>query len=108
MNKTYIAMNFNNKDLNIETIYFTENFLNGDVVNPATQAKYTAEEKAALPAADLTAPEGAYIAISSFGPKQVLWFDQAAAAKIVSHTDALTVKGNSICTLDGQAVAEAM
>ena len=108
MNKTCIAMNFNSKDLNIENVYFTENFLSGDVVNPATQAKYTSEEKAALPAADLTAPEGAYIAISSFEPKQILWFDQATATKIVSHTDALTVKGNIICTLDGQTVAEGM
>ena len=101
-------MPFGNKDLNIENIYFTDAFLSSDVVNPVTQAKYTAEEKSALPAADLTAPEEAYIAISSYEPKAVLWFDRESAAKIVSHTDALIVKGNDICTLDGAAVASAM
>ena len=36
MNNTYIAMTMNNADLNVGTIYFTDAFLNADVVNPAT------------------------------------------------------------------------
>ena len=32
MNKTYIAMTMNNADLNVGTIYFTDAFLNADVV----------------------------------------------------------------------------
>ena len=108
MNKTYIAMTMNNADLNVGTIYFTDAFLNGDVVNPATQKKFTEEEKAALQAADLTAPEDAVIAISSASPETVLWFDAENAKAIVSHTDPLIVKGNEMITTDGTPVAKAL
>ena len=108
MNKTYIAMTMNNADLNVGTIYFTDDFLNGEVVNPVTQKKYTEEEKAALQAADLTAPEGAVIAVSSVSPEMVLWFDAENAKAIVSHTDPLIIKGNKMVTVDGTAAAAAL
>ena len=108
MNKSYVAMTMNNADLNVGRIYFTDLFLAGGVVNPATQAKYTEEEKAALQAADLTAPENAVIAISSVSPEAVLWFDADNAKAIVSHTDALIVKGNEMITTGGETVAKAL
>ena len=108
MNKTYVAMSMNNADLNVGTIYFTDAFLDADVVNPATQKKYTEEEKAALQAAGLTAPENAVIAISSVSPEAVLWFDAENAKAIVSHTDALIVKGTEMITTDGTVVAKAL
>ena len=108
MNQTYIAMTMNNADLNIGTIYFTDLFLAGGVVNPATQVKYTEEEKAALQKADLTVPENAVIAISSVDPDTVLWFDEKNAKAIVSHTDALIIKGSEMVTADGTAVAKAL
>ena len=107
MNKTYIAMTMNNADLNIGTIYFTDNFLANNVVNPATQAKYTEEEKAALAQADLTAPDNALIAISDVNGN-VLWFDQDAAKAIVAHTDALVIKDKTIITTDGTLVANSL
>ena len=108
MNKTYIAMTMNNADLNVGTIYFTDAFLNADVVNPATQKKFTEAEKAALQADDLTAPEKAMIAISSVSPETVLWFDSKNAKAIVSHTDPLIVKGNEMITTTGTVVAKAL
>ena len=108
MNKTYVAMIMNNADLNVGTIFFTDAFLDGDVVNPATQKKYTEEEKAALQAAELTAPESAVIAISSVSPEAVLWFDAENAKAIVSHTDPLIVKGGEMITTDGTSVAKAL
>ena len=108
MNKTYVAMSMNNADLNVGTIYFTDAFLDADVVNPATQKKYTEEEQAALQAAGLTAPENAVIAISSVSPEAVLWFDAENAKAIVSHTDALIVKGTEMITTDGTVVAKAL
>ncbi len=108
MNRTYIALSINNQELNIETIYFTDRFLSKDVINPATQAKYTQEEKAALEVAALTAPEDGCIAISSFEPKATLWFDEKGAEAIVAHSDALTVKGNTVITSEGEVVAAAV
>ena len=108
MNKTYIAMTMNNAELNVGTIYFTDTFLTGDVVNPATQKKFTEEEKAALQAAELTAPENAVIAISSVSPEAILWFDAENAKAIVSHTDPLIIKGSEMITTDGTPVAKAL
>ena len=108
MNKTYIAMTMNNEALNIGTIYFTDLFLAGDVVNPATQQKYTEEEKAALQVAELAAPENAVIAISSVAPESVLWFDAENAKAIVSHTDALIIKGDEMITTEAETVAKAL
>lgn len=108
MNNTYIAMTMNNADLNVGTIYFTDAFLNADVVNPATQKKFTEDEKAALQAADLTAPENAVIAISSVSPEVVLWFDAENSKAIVSHTDPLIVKGVEMITTAGTVVAKAL
>ncbi|MBQ7059080.1 MAG: hypothetical protein IJM83_07240 [Firmicutes bacterium] len=108
MNKTYVAMTMNNENLNIGTIYFTDAFISADVVNPATQKKYTEEEKAALQAADLAAPENAVIAISSVSPEEVLWFDLENAKAIVSHTDPLIIKGSEMITTDGTVVAKAL
>lgn len=108
MNKTYIALEFNNQDLNIETIYFTENYLKGNVVNPATQKSYTDDELKNLKQAALTAPENGYIAISSYVPSATLWFNEEDAKKIVTYTDALTIKDNKICTLNGDVVATAI
>lgn len=108
MNKTYVAFAFRNPELNIETIYFTDQFLNKDVINPATQASYTQEERDALEVAALTAPENGYIAISSYEPKATLWFDEAGAEAIVSHKNTLTIKGNTIATLEGEVVATAV
>ena len=108
MNKTYIAMSMNNADLNVGTIYFTDAFLNGDVVNPATQKKFTEEEKVTLQVTELTAPENAVIAISSVSPETVLWFDAENAKAIVAHTDPLIVKGNEMITTAGTVVAKAL
>ncbi len=108
MNRTYIVLAVNNQELNIETIYFTDQFLSKDIINPATQAKYTPEEKAALEVAALTAPEKGQIAISSYEPKATLWFDEEGAGAIVAHTDALTVKGNTVITSEGKVVATAV
>ena len=108
MNKTYIAMTMNNADLNVGTIYFTDAFLATDVVNPITQKKYTAEEKAALQVVDLTAPEGAVIAVSSVSPEAVLWFDAENAKAIVSHTDPLIVKDGAMVTTDGTVAAKVL
>ena len=108
MNKTYVAMTMNNVDLNVGTIYFTDAYLDGDVVNPATQKKYTEDEKAALQTADLNAPENAVIAISSESPETVLWFDAENAKAIVSHTDALIVKGSEMITTTGAVAARAL
>lgn len=66
------------------------------------------KEKAALQAADLTAPENAVIAISSVSPETVLWFDAENAKAIVSHTDALIVKGSEMVTTGGETVAKAL
>ncbi len=108
MNRTYIALELQNKDLNVNTIYFTENFLKGNVVNPATQKNYTEEEINSLKKYDLTAPEEGYIAISSYNPSATLWFNEEDSKKIVTYTDALTIKENTICTLNGEIVASAI
>lgn len=57
MNKTYIALKLENKDLNIQTIYFTDLFLKQDIINPVTQQKYTQDELNQLEIAPLTAPD---------------------------------------------------
>lgn len=105
--KTYVALTFNNEQLNIETIYFTENYLRIAKVNPATAKDYTDDEKKVLPVAALTAPEEAYMGITSYKPKALLWFDEAATQAIVKYTDALIVKDNTIVTAEGTEVAKA-
>ena len=108
MNKTYIAYPFQNKDLNIENIYFTDNYLALNVVDPTTQKPYTQEKIAALPKADITAEEDQYIAISSYFPSATLWFGKEDSIKITKHTDALMIKDNTIYTTNGEVVATAM
>ncbi len=108
MNKTYIALELNNKDFNINTIYFTENYLLKGVVNPATQKQYTNDEINALTVAALTAPKDGMIAISSYDPSAVLWFNEKDAFNIVSHTDPLKVHENKIYTQNGEVVATAI
>lgn len=108
MNKTYVAMTMNNQALNVGTIYFTDAFLANDVVNPATQARYTEEEKKGLEVTSLEAPVNGCIAISSLDTGAVLWFDAESAAKIVSHADALIVNGRNMITTNGQVVAVAL
>ncbi len=108
MNRTYIALLMKNADLNIDTIYFTDNYLKGSVINPATQKPFTEEEKAALPAADLTTPADGVIAISTVNPETVLWFDEAGAKTIVSHPDPLHMNGSKALNADGTAAAEAV
>ena len=68
----------------------------------------TEEEKAALQAVDLAAPENAVIAISSVSPEEVLWFDLENAKAIVSHTDPLIIKGSEMITTEGTVVAKAL
>lgn len=61
MNKTYIALELKNKELNINTIYFTDNYLSKGVINPKTQNPYSKEEIDSLEIAAITAPkEGRY------------------------------------------------
>ena len=108
MNKTYIAYPFQNKDLNIENIYFTDNYLALNVVDPTTQKPYTQEKIVALPRADITAEEDQYIAINSYFPSATLWFGKEDSIKITKHTDALMIKDNTIYTTNGEVVATAM
>lgn len=108
MNKTYIALHLNNKELNIKTLYFTDLYLKQNVINPMTNTAYTDDEKAALESADLTAPEHGFIAVSSYEPSSVLWFDQDAARQITSHADPLKVKDNTMITSNGEIVATAI
>lgn len=108
MNKTYIALELKNKELNIDTIYFTDNYLSKGVINPATQKQYTIEEINALEIAALTAPKEAMIAISSYEPSATLWFNDEDSLKIVSYTDALKIKDNMILTSNDQVVATAI
>lgn len=106
MNKTYIALKLENKDLNVQTIYFTDLFLKQDVINPATQQKYTQDEINQLEVASLTAPDNGFIAISSY--EGTLWFDEASSKTIVSHKDALMIKENEVLTQEGKVVAKAI
>ena len=105
--KTYLVMPFNNEALNIKNIYFTDLFLSKDVKNPATQALFTQEEKDALQAVDLKAGDNACIAMDSYDGT-TLWFDEEASKKIVLHTDALKIVGNTIVTGDNEVVATAL
>lgn len=92
----YKALPLNNLELNIKTIYFTDAYLKNDVINPVTQKVYTKEEKENLELASLTAPRDGFIAIESYKPEAILWFNEEDSKKIVSHLDSLNVKEDKI------------
>ncbi len=108
MNKTYIALELKNQELNIDTIYFTENYLRKGVINPATQNNYTQGDIKDLKQAILTAPKEGMIAISSYEPSATLWFNEADSFKIVSHQDALKINDNQIVDQNGEIIAKAI
>ena len=108
MNKTYIALELKNKELNINTIYFTDNYLSKGVINPKTQNPYSKEEIDSLEIAAITAPKEGMIAISSYEPSATLWFNEDDSFKIVSYKDALYIKGNKIFTSEDKCVATAI
>ena len=108
MNKTYVAFYLNNKEMNVSTIYFTDNYLCQKVINPATQKPFTEQEKENLVQANLTAPTNGVLAISTINEETILWFDQAGAKAIVAHADPLHIVNNQILTSNEEVVAKAI
>ena len=108
MNRTYEAMKLENRDLNIENIYFTDRYLNQNPLNPVTGKVYTEEERKELNGGELTAPDNGVIAVSVYEPAGVLWFDEAGTRAIVSHRDALHVENNDMKDEYGNIVATAV
>lgn len=101
-------MTMNNKELNIGSICFTNNYLSDGVINPVTTKPFTNEEIQKLPEAGFTAPENGWIAITSCNDETILWFDKDGAKAITFHQDPLHIDGKTISTADGTVVATAV